>query len=619
MSLTINSNQASSISLRSIQRSQDALERALAKLSTGQKAPSARYDATGVALSSRIRGEIAGLSKQLLNAQQGIALLQTAEGVYQRANDMLVRMRSLAAQAQGGNLSATERGMLDTEYQQIKNEMTRMAKSSTFAATKLFESNDISFADYNSYNVSGSGNTIIADYNGDGINDILTANSAGTVIASYGIGDGTFGAATTIATGLVNPNTIVTADVDGDGISDFAVTTTTGVHIFRNNGSGAFTQIGTLTGAPSTSNLTALDIDGDGKTDFVTAQNGNYHTFKNNGTGTSYTLTTGSIGFTVTSVLAGDVNNDGIADLVFNSGTQVMSALGNGSTYSNSTIFSVLLGSPLGRGVLTDIDGDGLLDVAYSGTTSIYTVKGNGGNWVTTNTLASGMLNVAGVYAGDLNGDGITDLAAYDAATVASTMRYYAGTGGFTFAGGQGVVTGTSGALTVGMVFGDLDNDGRLDMVVRKSGVLSSILNDTVMGLEGSVRVGNTAANGDNVGFRMGSTRLNALDNQLEFSMINTIGGAKRAEQSLKRALNQLLLFRTEVGSAVNRLEKVQENIATMLENQEGARSAISDLDVADEMSNYTAQQIVLQAGISMLAQTRKSQQLISKLLEKSE
>jgi flagellin len=98
--------------------------------------------------------------------------------------------------------------------------------------------------------------------------------------------------------------------------------------------------------------------------------------------------------------------------------------------------------------------------------------------------------------------------------------------------------------------------------------------------------------------------------------MVNSIGGAKRAENALIRAMNNLSLYRTNVGAAVNRLEKVIDNLATMFESQDGARSAYMDLDVASEMTNYTAKQIIVEAGISMLAQSRTTQQDLLVLLE---
>ena len=81
-------------------------------------------------------------------------------------------------------------------------------------------------------------------------------------------------------------------------------------------------------------------------------------------------------------------------------------------------------------------------------------------------------------------------------------------------------------------------------------------------------------------------------------------------------AINRLIYFRTDVGATINRLDKVQDNLNNQIENLENARSSIADLDVAAEIVRYTAAQIAVQMGISMLSQASSSQKLIAKLIE---
>jgi flagellin len=80
--------------------------------------------------------------------------------------------------------------------------------------------------------------------------------------------------------------------------------------------------------------------------------------------------------------------------------------------------------------------------------------------------------------------------------------------------------------------------------------------------------------------------------------------------------MDLLNTYRVRAGAAMNRLEKVIDISATMIENQDNARSAYMDLDVAAEMTTFTAKQIAVQAGISMLAQARTTQQAILRLIE---
>ena len=140
MALTISSNISSSIAVRSVQTSDRALTASLSKLSSGSRVQSARDDAASMAIGSRLRAELVALKAVTTNTTQGISMLQIAEGAYARANDMVTRMRALASQAGSANLSNTERGMLDTEFQAIKSELNRMASSTTFGGNQLVNS-----------------------------------------------------------------------------------------------------------------------------------------------------------------------------------------------------------------------------------------------------------------------------------------------------------------------------------------------------------------------------------------------------------------------------------------------------------------------------------------------
>lgn len=622
MSLTIQGNAGSSIAHRALEKAQGAMDRALAKLSSGQKAQSARDDAAGLAVSSRIRGEIVSLQKYVLNAQQGSAMLQVAEGSYQRAQDMLVRMRSLASQAQGGNLSATERGMLDTEYQQLKNEITRIAKGTSFGSTALFEVGNMSldFANSTSYNLatagSSTGSVQLADFNGDGFVDSLNFNSTSQTIGiSYGRGDGTFAAEVTLFSGIAGmtfPLSII-GDFNGDGTTDFGVYNGSSVAFYNNDGSGNFTAGGTVAGAIQP--MAAADMDGDGRTDFVTRSGTTVTIYRSVGDGT-FTTTSMTANVTATNMLLGDMNNDGRMDIILNSTTQAQVLSSNGSGgYSNGTVYTNAGNNFNFQGSLADFDGDGFLDIVIAktgGNVELIRNRGNGTLSLGANVSVGVSTALGRVGLSDMNGDGYLDIVT--SSTVSTSVFWLQGTGGFSFASPQN--TTIAGGFNLSINFADLNNDGRVDVLVRKQTTLHSILNNSTVGLQNSIRVGSSAANIDNILFRTGSIRLNSLDSGLEQSMINSIGSAKRAEESIKRALNMIGIFRTNVAASINRLEKVQDNLTNMIENQEGARSAIADLDVADEMSNFVAQKIVVEAGISMLAQANKRQKILTELLQ---
>lgn len=617
MSLTIQGNINSSIAHRSLMQAQNAMDRALAKLSSGKAIQSARDDAAGLAIASRIRGEIVSLQKYMQNAQQGTAMLQIAEGVYQRTEDMLVRMRSLASQAQGSNLSAVERGMLDTEYQQIKLEITRIARSTTFGGQALMDvvSAGFNFTSSGAAEKAGLSGTLAYEYidvNGDGIVDMLGAdNLSGKINVNYGNGDGTFQNVVMLsASSLSSVANIIKGDFNGDGVMDFVITDGASVQIFTNNGNGSFTG-GSTINMGATTGFAVGDLDGDGRDDIAASKNTTL-TIRY-ATGTSQTITMASLG---NSLAIADLNNDGRMDLsvVDNANGTASSMINNGNnSYTEHITGSVAASTLLNerRQHLTDWDGDGDLDMIGTDGTFVYLMKNDGaGNWGSRISLTK-----AGTYTniavGDFDGDGVYDLATYDASSTSV---------GIWQAGSLAAPVYTISGFQMGQLAAvDLNRDGRLDLLgldTSAGNAYNRLMNGTSMGLESTIRVGGNAAAFNNISFRMGSTRLNSLDQFMQSSVVNTIGSAKRAEASIKRAMETLGLFRTGVAASINRLEKVRDNLGNMVENLEAARSAIEDLDVAAEMSNFIAQKMVVDAGISMIAQANQRQQILLKLLQ---
>ncbi len=137
MALNLITNQTASIAHRNLVQSDREMTASLAKLSSGQRVVSAKDDSASMAIGSRIKADVASLRQIQVNSTQAISLLQVAEGAQARVYDMLVRLKSLASQAGSSQLSNTERGMLDTEYQQLLDEIDRVAAGTTFNGTSL--------------------------------------------------------------------------------------------------------------------------------------------------------------------------------------------------------------------------------------------------------------------------------------------------------------------------------------------------------------------------------------------------------------------------------------------------------------------------------------------------
>ena len=109
------------------------------KLSSGYKINRAADDAAGLSISEKMRRQIRGLSQASLNAQEGISMVQAAEGALTEVHDMLQRMSELSVKAETGTLTDTDRGYIDQEIQQLKTEITRVAENTSFNEKKLLD------------------------------------------------------------------------------------------------------------------------------------------------------------------------------------------------------------------------------------------------------------------------------------------------------------------------------------------------------------------------------------------------------------------------------------------------------------------------------------------------
>ena len=137
MSQTINTNISSLNAQRNLSTSKDSLATSIQRLSSGLRINSAKDDAAGLAIADRMNAQIRGINVAIRNANDGISLAQTAEGALATMTDVLQRMRELAIQAQNGSNGTGDRANLDTEYQQLSAEITRIAAQTKFNGTAI--------------------------------------------------------------------------------------------------------------------------------------------------------------------------------------------------------------------------------------------------------------------------------------------------------------------------------------------------------------------------------------------------------------------------------------------------------------------------------------------------
>jgi len=317
----------------------------------------------------------------------------------------------------------------------------------------------------------------VADLNGDGKLDLVTANSGSNNISVLlGAGNGTFGAANNFAAGT-GPSSVVAGDFNGDGKTDLAVANygPSSVTILLGNGSGSFQLLNSVNVGANPNSIAAVDLNGDGKLDLVTANytDGNVSILLGHGDATFQASAQYAAGASANFVAVGDFNKDGVVDLAVadnnasGSGNTVSVLLGNG-LFAPKNDFAAGT-SPIAV-VTGDFNKDGNQDVAVadSGTDNTVSVLfGNGMGGLTGLTPYLTGKTPFDVAAGDFNNDGNLDLFVVN--NVGSFGTPLRGSSNGTFAVQSGVFDSNTFS-PADAALADFNGDGILDVAMAENG-----------------------------------------------------------------------------------------------------------------------------------------------------
>lgn len=178
MGLRIATNVPSLTAQRTLGSSGREIAKSFAQLSSGSRITKSADDAAGLSISENLRSHVRGYQQAARNAQDGISMVQTAEGGLGEISNILTRFRELGVQAASDSVGDTERGFIDKEVQQLKNEAERIARSTRFGRTNLLD---------------GSGDTFEfqVDINNDDFNDRIgyDASQNDATVATLGVED----------------------------------------------------------------------------------------------------------------------------------------------------------------------------------------------------------------------------------------------------------------------------------------------------------------------------------------------------------------------------------------------------------------------------------------------
>ncbi len=143
--MRINHNVPAMIGHGSLNKQNNSLSKSLEKLSTGMRINRASDDAAGLSVSESLRSRIRGMGRASANAEDGIALLQIAEGAVGEINNILQRMRELSIQSATATMTTTERGFIDKEFGQLLTEISRISMSASYNGMTLIDGEAGSF------------------------------------------------------------------------------------------------------------------------------------------------------------------------------------------------------------------------------------------------------------------------------------------------------------------------------------------------------------------------------------------------------------------------------------------------------------------------------------------
>ncbi len=723
MGLSINTNVMSLNAQRNLGNTQKNLSTAMQRLSSGLRINSAKDDAAGLAISDRMTSQIRGLNQAVRNSNDGISLAQTAEGALQESTNILQRMRELAVQSANDTNSATDRQSLQSEVNQLKQELDRIAETTEFNGKKLLDGT-MSSAQFQvganagetiSFGISSAQTTELG-------NNSLTSNN------DFGIESATFSQA------AITTNSTAGSD-------SFSVTTSAGKqNVVAGADAAAFTTSlqgvtgGTVTGSynaevnfdlssltnDDASNAGTLKIDmanGDSYTVSIAGTNSSNALSESASTGghgtwtfdadnktLSYNQTDGKnldiTSATWTNGSSGNVGGD-LSYKADSTGTQTIAAGGTGvavqdntlnqranATYSFSDDADVLsvtssgdsLGVKAGEqglgGIgqtnsngnnnvaaqeLTVVGGQGAakVDIEEGDTAAVIAEK------VNTKTADTGVTADAKTVTtlSDLSANGSLSFSLQgtntEAVTISATVLKDDLSNLVTAVNQQAGNTGITASLSADKASVVLEQSDGYDVKISNF-EHSGAVTDTTGGnkeVEQSIKVsgnqgagttlldGGTVAEADQLdstivggevtynssgGFNItssiadteGSLFNSVADgaNVSELQSVNkvditTVEGAGNAIETIDGALMQIDNMRGDLGAVQNRFESTIANLANVSENLSAARSRILDADIAQETSTMTKQNILQQAGVSILAQANQAPQLALSLL----
>lgn len=693
----INTNTASLNAQHFLAKTNKEMESSMTKLSSGLKVNSAADDAAGLAIAGRMTSQIKGLQMAVKNANDTVALAQTAEGAMEEVTNMLQRMRELAVQSANGTMNDGDRASLDAEVQALKTEIDRIAGTTTFNNQNLL---DGTFS--KTFQIgSKAGQTVDLGIGAVSTKALGLGGSVGaTSITGARISGSSLGSNAAIAAGDVRINgQDVGAIASGDdmetilkAINDNVDNVTASAHnvvVAKTKGDGviadneftiAVKEYGTATATTftisasgsmkelvaninrETGGVVAASINNEGK--LTLSNTSGVALVVNDTSATATDAFDGGTGFsgdgadtfkgfiTLTSTDGTAVTVERGNQASDTEGTDAMlAALGFRETTSESandnyTLTGAVLSDTTTAWGTNDIM---INDVAiYESSITTDTVQGrldainhfsaetgvvasafyetlfDADALYTGNEDSGDLFRINGVESGAVGADETKMVSAINSKTDVHGIKAE-------LKGANVILSGANIAnMTIELLKSDStatgDTASTEEAALEAIGRFSRIRLDSVDNSPIRIQLAEGATVGEhgfleaNIGasdFDVNDPMMNADSTSAALGMsVSTSAAATSAMSAIDKAIDSVNSIRSDLGALQNRLDHTVNNLSSITNATEGAKSRIMDTDFATETANLTKQQILSQAATSMLAQANQSKQGILALLQ---
>ena len=572
--MVVQHNMAAMNANRMLSGVSSAQSKSTEKLSSGYKINRAADDAAGLSISEKMRSQIRGLNKASSNAQDGISLIQTAEGALNESHSILQRMRELSVQAANGTETDDDREAVQNEIEQLQSELTRISDTTEFNTMKLLDGS------LGSKSASSTGSTLT----GSSVAVFKAATMDGEDVKATNFSNLK---TSTVKDTFQIDGEMFTVDWSKDDAKDFAAkygtdfsTTNMTEEQTKAMASDLQNVLNNAAKEAGVKGTVTVEATAAGKLKYTSDNTGSTSSFGFVGTNATTVsankaepAATDSWGATLMGTNEKNAAKTQDAQMKFNS------TVANGSNFTmtiNGTEVKASIGTAIDETTTLSTAATTLQTAVQAAVTSYNTAMGY--------TATDAEFLTSTDFTVEANKDG------------SLSVKY------------------NGSNKNVDFSFGEYTSGGDTTTTATKLGLVNKQSAAATQSKGVKLQIG--ANEGQTMEFTIDDMSAAALGVDGKKVNLSDQDSAAEATTTIDAAIKKVSAQRSQLGAVQNRLEHTINNLDTAAENTQTAESRIRDTDMAEEMVNYSKNSILAQAGQSMLAQANQANQGVLTLLQ---